>query len=501
MSIEGERPARRPAARRPAGRRPTRCPSDGRRHRQPQHGARALYVAVRGSQADGHRLRSRCAGAGRGGHRGGVAAGRRGAAGRGARRSARGAACWRGPGMATRPRPCTLIGVTGTNGKTTTTGAGPASLQRSGHRGQHRHARCLRRAGRPPCRSTAGSLTTPGPVDLQATLAALRDRGCTHVAMETSSHSLDQGRLDGLAFAAGIFTNLTRDHLDYHGTMEAYLAAKLRLSALLGLAGFEVVNLDDPAWAPSRRGRGASPSAIARRRRARGGRRARCRRQPLPPDGTVRPRRCASPCWGRSTCPTRWRRPRPRWRWASARRGCGAARGTAGAGADGADRRWPCGAPRLRPHARCAEPRARDAPTADAGPADRGIRLRRRPRPAEAPGNGPDRRRGGGSRGAVRRRGLRTAAGRGDGLRDAGISQRHRGPARGRRRCRRLLLRGRRAGVERDARNAERENRESRAMGRAAARRRSARLRVSRGPPMPTAARRSTGKSPSEANW
>ena len=66
--------------------------------------------------------------------------------------------------------------------------------------------------------------------------------------METSSHSLDQGRLDGLNFAAGIFTNLTRDHLDYHGTMEAYLAAKLRLTTLLRLGGVEVVNIDDPAW-------------------------------------------------------------------------------------------------------------------------------------------------------------------------------------------------------------------------------------------------------------
>ena len=67
--------------------------------------------------------------------------------------------------------------------------------------------------------------------------------------MEASSHSLDQGRLDGLTFAAGIFTNVTRDHLDYHGTMEAYLAAKLRLSTLLGSTGVEVINLDDDAWA------------------------------------------------------------------------------------------------------------------------------------------------------------------------------------------------------------------------------------------------------------
>jgi UDP-N-acetylmuramoyl-L-alanyl-D-glutamate--2,6-diaminopimelate ligase len=73
-------------------------------------------------------------------------------------------------------------------------------------------------------------------------------RGVSHVAMETSSHSLDQGRLDGLSFAAGVFTNLTRDHLDYHGTMAAYLASKLRLSTLLQLGGVEVVNLDEHAW-------------------------------------------------------------------------------------------------------------------------------------------------------------------------------------------------------------------------------------------------------------
>src|SRR2546428_6890843 len=66
--------------------------------------------------------------------------------------------------------------------------------------------------------------------------------------MEASSHSLEQGRLDGLVFAAGAFTNLTRDHLDYHGTMDAYLAAKLKLSALLGSSGLEVVNVDDEAW-------------------------------------------------------------------------------------------------------------------------------------------------------------------------------------------------------------------------------------------------------------
>jgi UDP-N-acetylmuramoyl-L-alanyl-D-glutamate--2,6-diaminopimelate ligase len=106
-------------------------------------------------------------------------------------------------------------------------------------------------------------------VDLHATFAELRRRGVTHVAMETSSHSLDQGRLDGLSFAAGVFTNLTHEHLDYHRTMEDYLAAKMRLSALLGPAGFEIVNADDRAWDalppfPRRVTFGESPDATVR---------------------------------------------------------------------------------------------------------------------------------------------------------------------------------------------------------------------------------------------
>lgn len=92
------------------------------------------------------------------------------------------------------------------------------------------------------------ALTTPGPVDLQATLAALRSRGCRTVAMEASSHSLDQGRLDGVPLSTAVFTNLTREHLDYHGTREAYRAAKLRLLDLLTPSGIVVVNRDDSAW-------------------------------------------------------------------------------------------------------------------------------------------------------------------------------------------------------------------------------------------------------------
>jgi UDP-N-acetylmuramoyl-L-alanyl-D-glutamate--2,6-diaminopimelate ligase len=145
-------------------------------------------------------------------------------------------------------RRLTLIGVTGTNGKTTTTALVRHLFNADGTAASIGTLGAFDGQGN-AVPSTAGSLTTPGPADLQATFALLRERGCSTVAMETSSHSLDQGRLDGLTFAAGIFTNLTRDHLDYHGTMEAYLAAKLKLTTLLRLGGVEVVNIDDPAWA------------------------------------------------------------------------------------------------------------------------------------------------------------------------------------------------------------------------------------------------------------
>ncbi|MGB7212681.1 MAG: UDP-N-acetylmuramoyl-L-alanyl-D-glutamate--2,6-diaminopimelate ligase [Gemmatimonadales bacterium] len=141
----------------------------------------------------------------------------------------------------------TLIGITGTNGKSTTTGILRHLLNAEGTAGSIGTLGAFDGAGLAVA-STAGVLTTPGPVDLQATFAALAARGVRTVAMETSSHSLDQGRLDGLRFRVAIFTNLTREHLDYHRTMEAYLAAKLRLTALLEADGVEIVNSDDDAW-------------------------------------------------------------------------------------------------------------------------------------------------------------------------------------------------------------------------------------------------------------
>jgi UDP-N-acetylmuramoyl-L-alanyl-D-glutamate--2,6-diaminopimelate ligase len=205
-----------------------------------------LYVAVRGSQSDGHRFVAGAEARGaaavvveipsggtvpeivvRDGRRAALALGR----------------AWYGSPA----DKLMLLGVTGTNGKTTTVGLLRHLLNARGTAASIGTLGAFDGTGE-AVPSTAGSLTTPGPIDLQATLAELVRRGVTHVAMETSSHSLDQGRLDGLTFAAGIFTNLTRDHLDYHGTMEAYLASKIRLSALLGSSGVEIVNADEPAW-------------------------------------------------------------------------------------------------------------------------------------------------------------------------------------------------------------------------------------------------------------
>src|SRR5690606_10693252 len=90
-----------------------------------------------------------------------------------------------------------------------------------------------------------GSLTTPDPISLHKTLAELAAEGITHLAFEASSHGLDQHRLDGVVLKAAAYTNLGRDHLDYHPTVEEYLAAKLRLfTDLLPEDGVAVINAD-----------------------------------------------------------------------------------------------------------------------------------------------------------------------------------------------------------------------------------------------------------------
>ena len=141
-----------------------------------------------------------------------------------------------------------LVGVTGTNGKTTSVTLARHVLGALWPMGAIGTLGAFDPAGE-PVESEAGNLTTPGPIDLQATLAALIARGALGAAMEVSSHSLDQGRIDGLVFRAAIFTNLTRDHLDYHRTFDAYFAAKARLVGYLAPDGVAVINSDDPAWA------------------------------------------------------------------------------------------------------------------------------------------------------------------------------------------------------------------------------------------------------------
>ena len=122
------------------------------------------------------------------------------------------------------PQPDTVVAVTGTNGKTSTA---EFLRQIAGH---SQPAASLGTLGVvAPGRPGGSGLTTPDPVALAQTLAALAREGVRFAAMEASSHGLDQCRLDGVQLAAAGFTNLTRDHLDYHGSMAAYRAAKLRL--------------------------------------------------------------------------------------------------------------------------------------------------------------------------------------------------------------------------------------------------------------------------------
>ncbi|MGN6459865.1 MAG: UDP-N-acetylmuramoyl-L-alanyl-D-glutamate--2,6-diaminopimelate ligase [Pseudolabrys sp.] len=130
-------------------------------------------------------------------------------------------------------QPGTIVAVTGTSGKTSV-----AAFTRQIWAAQGFAAASIGTVGVvSPKGEIYGSLTTPDPVDLHRTIDALADEGVTHLALEASSHGLDQHRLDGVRIKAGGFTNLSRDHLDYHATVEAYLAAKLRLFTDLVAAG------------------------------------------------------------------------------------------------------------------------------------------------------------------------------------------------------------------------------------------------------------------------
>ena len=126
-------------------------------------------------------------------------------------------------------QPRVIAAVTGTSGKTSVAAFTRQIWTALGHR-----AASIGTIGIvAPSGETYGTLTTPDPVELHRSLDALAAEGVTHLAIEASSHGLDQYRLDGLKLAAGGFTNITRDHLDYHPTFEAYFAAKLRLFGIL----------------------------------------------------------------------------------------------------------------------------------------------------------------------------------------------------------------------------------------------------------------------------
>ncbi len=206
----------------------------------------ALFVAVRGFTADGHAFVADAFG------RGALAAvvedqhalsGRPGIVVSGARSAlSRLAAAFNGDPSA-RMR---IVGITGTNGKTTTNWIVYQLLQRMGegalrigtlgseYLGAHRRD---------------GGLTSPDPLSIHSLLAEAERAGVRSCVMETSSHALDQSRLDDVEFDVGVFTNLTRDHLDYHHTFEDYFGAKRRLFALMsrGSKGTKaaVVNTDD----------------------------------------------------------------------------------------------------------------------------------------------------------------------------------------------------------------------------------------------------------------
>jgi len=135
-----------------------------------------------------------------------------------------------------------LAGVTGTNGKSTVATLIAAILDAAG-----RPAGFLGTLGyRFGARTYAGGHTTPEASDLFRTLRRMRDDGAAAVAMEVSSHALDMGRVAGVSFDAAVFTNLTRDHLDYHHDLEDYFAAKRKLFDHLKPGGRPAVNVDDP---------------------------------------------------------------------------------------------------------------------------------------------------------------------------------------------------------------------------------------------------------------
>ena len=134
-----------------------------------------------------------------------------------------------------------LVGVTGTNGKTTTATLIYEMARLGGHKAGLLSTVCNYIDNR----AVAAKQTTPDPLTINMLLHEMVEEGCEYAAMEVSSHAADQHRIAGLTFAGGVFTNLTRDHLDYHKTFDAYLAAKKSFFDMLPAEAFALTNIDD----------------------------------------------------------------------------------------------------------------------------------------------------------------------------------------------------------------------------------------------------------------
>ena len=135
----------------------------------------------------------------------------------------------------------TLVGVTGTNGKTTIATLLYNMFRQMGHKCGLLSTVCNYIDGEP----VAATHTTPDPIELNALLRRMADAGCAYVFIECSSHAIAQKRIGGLRFRGGIFTNLTRDHLDYHKTVENYRDAKKAFFDMLPKGSFALTNADD----------------------------------------------------------------------------------------------------------------------------------------------------------------------------------------------------------------------------------------------------------------
>ena len=207
----------------------------------------ALFIAVRGSARDGHDFLKKAAELG-------ASAAMVEDSSRTAlpaivvREGRKAAAIAAGAAYDDPSRELRMIGITGTNGKSTTAGILRHMLDQPGSRAASIGTLGVLFGSEAEVVPGGAELTTPGPVELQRVLRELVNRGVKTVAMEVSSHSLDQRRIDGLLFDAAVFTNLTRDHLDYHKTMQAYFEAKARLMDYLKPDATAAVNVDDSNW-------------------------------------------------------------------------------------------------------------------------------------------------------------------------------------------------------------------------------------------------------------